>query len=1048
MRKILFFLAIWCLAIFYTFANSIQKEKRTVIFTPNKNEKVYLLQPGGNITQNVSFPEVNYPTRKFLRVVGGVKMPVPFSERGENIFRYSEYYIDDNLDSIHVKNDKYSLYFKGENNNFERHAYYRISGELLTAGELTVTLPIIKQQNLSIAPDGNFGIEIKLFYKKPGRYKDDIYDQPDSLLYLSIPEGNSSYQNITQPFQLPDNIACALLRIGGTHFTGECWVEAPRLIQNKKIIKSIPFTKFAEKKDNHNYWVGCNLSTRSWPRWRLDYNGSTIFEGNIFDRASNIADFYIPLPVAVKGKGDLRLTLLKEGNRVAYPYELRSLEIIEESARDYEIVSVPKYIPNQNKFGILLETNKPNVKLKIEAPIAITPSSQEITFEKTGLHAVEFRAEKYAHAVPLIFHDGSRQTKVVIDQIVQKGSDEVFLSCGDDMYIDKQPTMYDYYFKWYLSNRIGNWFQFRPSYQWSGFRIVDPEFIRHYTSLLNKLQMPYAWQVEGRTLAGKQINPDSEILASPMFRGKQAHENDGGYYYWQYFPHEGLFSDLAARNRPYGGIFAKHRPIFTDHGTFVHYDPSGIKDMADGARTFVENLRYSKGESSRHTGPSTLFRYFYQAGYDWLGAEQMYGPEEIILSSLRGASRAYNKSGYGSLHAMQWGSHPYTDPKHSLRFYMSLAIAYMHGSSHINTEDALWTDEYANDRYSTSGKEHLYVQHRMFDFIETHTRRGELKSNIAIIQGRNDAWKSFGRTSLWSQKGDKWAFNKACESFDLLNIFYPDNIIDSYNPKGWFTSTPYGTVDLLPVEAPLDIMNQYKALVFLGWNSFDENDFLRIRNYVHNGGTLVLTAAHLNTELQPDQPVKFPINDSVIREMLGDRYKTLDSKTEISFGSGKIIYFPMKIYPAEKSLREQYETTLRTIAESTVSHELKDGWIESAPFIGFTVWDHKDHRTIYLLNTDWQNNIQQHKATFHYNGKKFPIDVRRYHIETLHCSKGLAVLPGSNTTDILSIDKEKGGWTITVQNTEEDTIRCFNSTTGTVETVHLTMPSIHKITIK
>ncbi|KAI4358083.1 hypothetical protein C825_000105 [Parabacteroides sp. ASF519] len=113
-----------------------------------------------------------------------------------------------------------------------------------------------------------------------------------------------------------------------------------------------------------------------------------------------------------------------------------------------------------------------------------------------------------------------------------------------------------------------------------------------------------------------------------------------------------------------------------------------------------------------------MFRYLYQAGYNWLGAEQMYGPEEIILSSLRGASRAYSKRDYGTLHAMQWGSGPFTDPKHSLRLYMSLAVAYMHGSSHMNTEEALWLDEYANDRYSQSGKEHLYAQHRVLDFIE------------------------------------------------------------------------------------------------------------------------------------------------------------------------------------------------------------------------------------------------------------------------------------------------------------------------------------------
>ena len=1047
MKRVFYLLVSQIFTVSLLFAGPIQTETRTVVFTPSGGEKVYLLTPGNSITEDVSFQQADYPTRKFLRVVGGVKMPAPFQSRGEEMFRRSEFYIDDNLDSVHVKKDKYSLYFKGEDNYFERHAYYRISGDLLKPGELVVTLPVIHRQNLSVSSGGDFGVEIELFYKKPGRYKDDIYDRPDSLLYFSVPEGTGKYRDVTAKFILPENVACAFLRIGGTHFSGECWVEAPRLMQNKKPVFAIPFTKFADKTDDYNYWTGCNLSTRSWPRWKLDYNGTTVFEGNIFDRASDVADFYIPLPASVGGKGDLKLTLLKEDNRAAYPYDLRSLEIIEESARDYEIVSVPEYVSAGSAFGVLLETNKPNVKLKVQAPASVSPSQQEIELKETGLHVVEFRADEFASAVPLVFDDGSRKAEVSIRQIIQKEPDEVYLSSGDEIHIDKEYTPYDYFFKWYVSNRIGNWYQFRPSYQWSGFRVANPEIIRHYTDLLNKLQMPYAWQVEGRTLAGKRINPDLETLASPMFRGKQAHENDGGYYYWQHFLYQGVFSDMAARNRPYGGIFAKHRPIYTDHGVFIHYDPEGVKDMADGARKLVENFRYSKGESTRHTGPSSLFRYLYQAGYNWLGAEQMYGPEEIILSSLRGASRAYSRPHYGSLHAMQWGSRPFTDPKHALRLYMSLAVAYMHGSSHINTEEALWTDEYANDRFTKSGKEHLYAQHRVLDFIETHTRRGEQKSNIAVIQGRNDAWKSFGRSSLWSQKGDKWAFNKATESFDLLNVFYPDNIVDACGPQGWFTATPYGTVDLLPVEAPLDVMNKYKAMVFLGWNSFDENDFLRIRNYVFDGGTLVLTAAHLNAELQPDQPVRFPANDAVIREMLGDNYQSLTAKTEIAFGNGKIVYFPSPAYPAETSLRSRYETTLREIGETTVAAEQTAGWIESAPSIGFTVWDSKDRRTIYLLNTDWQSNEEQHTATFVCNGKKFPLDVRRYHIETVHYAHGLAISPGSNTTDILSIDREADGWKVTIQNTEKDTIRYFNTTTGAVEMITVDEPSVHVLTV-
>ncbi len=1047
MKKVLCLLVCQLMAMSTVFASDVQTQKRTVVYTPAAGEKVHLLMPGEGVTEHVSLADQPERVRRMLRVVGEMQMPAPFTGRGEEMFRRAEFLIDDNLDSIHVKRDKYSLYFKGEDDEFERHAYYRISGNLLKTGDLTVTLPVVRRRDLAVSEGGDFGVEIELFYRKAGRHSDDIYDRPDSLLYLPVPAGSGGFRNVTATSTLPEGVACAFLRIGGTHFSGECWVEAPRLTQGGKAVCSIPFVKYAARTDRYNYWVGCNLSTRSWPRWRLDFGGTTVFEGNIFDRASMVADFYIPLPDAVSGEGDLTLTLLKEDNRAAYPYELRSMEIIEESARDFEVVSVPEYVSAGAAFGVLVETNRPNVRLKVESTSAVSPSLQEVEFEDAGLHVVEFRATSHASAVPMTFNDGSRKVSAVIRQIVEKTPDEVYISSGDEIYIPKDIAIYDYFFKWYVSHRIGNWYQFRPSYQWCGTRVAHPAMIRRYTTLLTALQMPYAWQVEGRTLAGKRINPDLATLASPMFRGKQAHENDGGYYYWQHFLYQGVFSDMAARNRPYGGIFAKHRPIYTDHGVFIHYDTQGVKDMADGARRLVENFRYSKGESTRHTGPSTMFRYLYQAGYDWLGAEQMYGPEETILSSLRGASRAYSKPHYGSLHAMQWGSGPFTDPKHSLRLYMSLAVAYMHGSSHMNTEEALWTDEYVNDRYSRSGKEHLYAQHRVLDFIETHTRRGELHSNIAVIQGRNDAWKSFGRGSLWSQKGDKWAFNKATESFDLLRVFYPGNNINACGPEGWFTSTPYGTVDILPIEAPQDVMNSYKAMVFLGWNSFDADDFSRLRSYVFGGGTLILTAAHLNAELQPDQPAQFPTDDTVIREMLGEDYRSLTEKTVIPLGLGKIVYFPEAAYPAEESLREQYEAEMRSVAAAAADEERAKGWVESSPSVGFTVWDGAGRRTIYLLNADWQSAEQSHEATFVYGEKKFPIDVRRYHIETIHCAEGLAVAPGSNTTDVLGITRTDGGWKLTMQNTEKDTIRCFSAATGDVRTVTLDTPAVHVITV-
>lgn len=741
-----------------------KKEQRTVLYPLETKHGIVQIEPGEHFEQEISFNNYNYPVRRILRVVGGIKLPGKFAPRGEEFFRQQEYLIDDNLDSINTYNDSYSIYFKGENNTFEQHAYNRITEIDLDKKNIDLEIAY-KRKNLKTLAEGDFGVELQLYYKKERRHADEVYDKADSVIFISLPQGSGDFELLKQNIQLPSNVATILIRVGGTEFSGECWLEAPKLYVNGENIFSSPFIHNEKRTDDYNYWVGINLATRSWPKWRLEFKGETIFDGNIFDRSSNISDFYITLPEDITGKGKLLLTLEKEQNRISFPYELKSLQLLEESAQNFEIVSVPRFVTVGDTTAFLIETNSSNVSLTtFSSNQNINVIDKHLTLKDPGLHAVQFSAISPDNQVVIEFTDGALTKSSAIEQLIVKKKDNVYISSGDEVYIDKEYEPYDQFFKWYIQNRLGNWYHLRPSYQWSGVRITDENIIKHYTSLLNKMNVPYAWQVEGRTLAAKRINPSLASLQSPMFRGKQAHENDGGYYYWQHFLYNGLHSDMAARIRPYGGIFAKHRPIYTDYGIFIHYDPFGVKDMADGANKLVANLSYSRGESTRHTGPSTMFRYLYKAGYDWLGAEQMYGPEDIILSALRGASRAYNKKDFGSLHAVQWGSSPFTDPKHSLRFHLSLAVSYMHGSSHINTEEGLWADEYSNDRYTKSGKEHLYAQHQMLDYIETHSRRGNLNTNIAVIQGKNDAWKSFGRTSIWSQKGDKWNFNKATES--------------------------------------------------------------------------------------------------------------------------------------------------------------------------------------------------------------------------------------------------------------------------------------------
>lgn len=1025
----------------------LQKEQRTILYPAVGEQGLIQIAPGKSFEQKISFKENDGSVRRILRVVGGVKMPGKFAPRGEEFFRQQEYLIDDNLDSINTYKDPYSLYFKGNNTSFEQHVYNRITG--INLDNKSVNLEIAyKRNNLKTSSEGDFGIELQIYYKREGRHADDIYDMADSVIFVPIPQGSGDFKLLQKNIQLSANVATILVRLGGTGFSGECWLEAPKFYIDGENIFSSPFVQNEKRGDSFNYWVGINLATRSWPRWELEFNGNTIFEGNVFDRASNIADFYIPLPEDITGNGTLKLTLKKESNRISYPYELISLQLLEESAQNFEIVSIPHFVSVGDTTGFLIETNKPNMKISVSSSNKnINLIDQHTVFSEPGLHVIRFSAINPANFIPIEFTDGLSQKSGIIKQFIIKEKDYVYLSSGDEIYIDKEYEPYDHFFKWYIQNRIGNWYQFRPSYQWSGVRITDENVVKHYTSLLNKMNIPFAWQVEGRTLASTRINPSLSSLQSPMFRGKQAHENDGGYYYWKHFLYNGLHSDMAARSRPYGGIFAKHRPIYTDYGIFIHYDPNKVKDMEDGANRLIANLSYSRGESTRHTGPSTMFRYLYQSGYEWLGAEQMYGPEDIIMSALRGASKAYNKTEFGSLHAVQWGSKPFTDPKHSLRFYLSLAVAYIHGSSHINTEEGLWTDEFANDRYTKSGKEHLYAQHQMLDYIETHSRKGVLHSKIAVIQGRNDAWKSFGRTSIWSQEGKKWEFNKAMESFDLLKVFYPESNVNHCSTDGLFTSTPYGLIDILPIEASSEVLNKYKALIFLGWNTFNNTDFIRIKKFVEQGGVLLLGSVHLNSELQPNLPAKFPEDDTVIQTLLGVDYKTYTEKTVIPLGKGHIIYYPKNVYPADELIKASYIEEIKNISSAIVSEELQKGWIQASPHINFSVWDTDNIRTLYLLNVDWKSDDISHPASFLFNNKVFSVDVDRYTITTIRCTGDIAARMQSNTSDILGIEIKDDRWIISCQTTGNDQLIIFDGISGEIKIKKISSPGIHKIEV-
>lgn len=157
-----------------------QEQERIILFNTENNNSPFIINPNSFFEKELTLEKKDYPIRRVLRIAGGSILPNKFALRGETNFRKQEFLIDDNLDSLIRSKDKYSLYFKGENYQYEQHAYNRITSLELSKGTLDLDFRY-KTKHLKVEERGDFGIELQLYYKKEGRNKDDIYDKPDSI---------------------------------------------------------------------------------------------------------------------------------------------------------------------------------------------------------------------------------------------------------------------------------------------------------------------------------------------------------------------------------------------------------------------------------------------------------------------------------------------------------------------------------------------------------------------------------------------------------------------------------------------------------------------------------------------------------------------------------------------------------------------------------------------------------------------------------------------------------------------------------------------------
>lgn len=1063
----------------YTFEeqHAIPSESIQGNYIEDNNEKYWYIKPQQQVQMNFSGKEIGIDegNKKYrLRLIGEVDVHPLW--RCEGYFPLMYRMIDDSLCLDETHHSPYSLKISSNWDNYPRRVYAKITSDDLVGEYPELKNPTCgadafefgiwyKKDNVIFNQDSKAKFVAEIFYQKQGTHTRDISGNPDEVHTIVLEEGSGDWEHKSIIIPKKCEIACILVYLTVESCSGTFWFEKPYLHYS-----SFPNLLHDFKPSNPDMrefdWLGYNLSKKEWPEFAITINNKKVFEGETYQRIYRWPAVEIEIPSGIIKNDDnqINLKLISE-YREALPYKLKSIDIISQM-EEFKIVSCPDIVSEGKEFSVLIYTPEDYTEVRVSCDAStINPIDHTIVFAQKGLNIVKFNALEAGGKCKLSFSAGQKTVDYPITQIVIREDDHVLTGTGDVIYINQNNKDMEYFISWYLHNQIGNSITFRPVYRWSGSRVLNKEVWSKIVKLCCEMGLYYSHMIDGRELPGLIANPDYEMMDSEYFIGDQDHERDGCYYYWgmgrSLSSYEELYVDINKRvdNRRK----LNKMPYYTEHKVYPRYNYNISKNMQEAAQYFVDNVSNIKYHAKRHTGPSVLFKYFYQAGVQWLGAELMYGPHEVIIAALRGASKSYNKKEYGAHLAVQWSTSPHNTEEKYRRYYLALYICYMNGVGHINTEEGLWRMEERfadHERFDKPCVKLKEVHQKFYRFIQTHSRNGEISVPMAFLHGQDDGWVCFGRRNVWMQEGDQWKFSHPEESWDLLKVFYPKAVLNAIyrhpcpnSPQGFYSGTPYGNADITPIESDIEILRCYKILSFLGWNTVSEKQIDKLYEFVENGGILLLGLPHISTEVDRQMALEenyHIINNSKINQLIGAEIndfidvtleKGINTKAgeitpntakeivtskedypiviENSLGTGRVIFVNLKDYPAKEGVRNIYESLLHNLGHTVLEKERQRGWLRSSDNVGFSVYDMdtpNDFRKIYFININWWDKVNNsEKVTLLWQDQAYELDVKYEDINIITIYNGWAIWTYDNETDVINILEESNGVTLLLQ---------------------------------
>ena len=316
-----------------------------------------------------------------------------------------------------------------------------------------------------------------------------------------------------------------------------------------------------------------------------------------------------------------------------------------------------------------------------------------------------------------------------------------------------------------------------------------------------------------------------------------------------------------------GGMLYWPKGYVMRRGEFYGDLPSipSVKTVAQARDAYVSFLKsvieFERKEISK--GPlmnveaGLVAKYHAQAGIDVLCLEVMPGDPHLMHAATRGAARAYNKP-WGVHIAMNSYAGVCFDELYQKRWKTAVLFSYIAGAGFIYPEkghyvyDLPETGQRRRGFHSEEVKRVRRVMREAWQFARIHSRpTAGPRVSLGIVHGNLDGAPGLWNRYAWGQyKGRKWVEGPAERGWRLVDKLHRREDWPRETVQGevdFSGNPPYGQYDVVPIEAPLQILKRYTCLVFLGWNTITPAIYEKLKAYVRAGGRVVMYLPHLST---------------------------------------------------------------------------------------------------------------------------------------------------------------------------------------------------------